>query len=748
MTIIMRFLNSEINEFLCSLNSLMHNNVIKKLFIFCEDDSATYIDQVNSIIADNSCEVEFVKLDSVQLISNDRNCEILSMIVSLEEKISSGRVMYLSNDTIILNDISNLYNSDFQGRHIIARAQTIEGFERVGVSEEKGQLFDARVLIFNLLTIHKLPLNEKIAKLNYEYKKIKTEQGFLNCLFKEDALLIYDIKYNFRYSIYSMAELHGINIELITPAIISFERRDYFFAGFTGKPVEFALDDETIEYGIDNKLIMIPYRLQKTFLINIKIFKIWNRLQLKIDKNKLEEIYNKSNDLIMQNYTDNYKIVVSVLERIKNGQKVEAEDLKKVSYYNLNRYVDTLKDAEAVALIKKTQDLCASFMKGKTIKVGYIVYSSSEWQCEMLYEMFEKNPHFENYIFITYLNMRDQYVINEAIKNTMMYFKGRKNVVNLCAGDTSDKLIEEMDVLIYFSPFELKPDIANIHRRNTSQLCVHIPYAFYIENKDDMRYGDTFYDRLFFRMLWRYYASCERDVEYASERQRFQGYNIRFSGLPKIDEFIDKSFCFRENLWKESDSTKIRILWAPHFNMIKGMNGTFHENYRWFLDYAKKHKEISWIVKPHPRMKAGVIESGVFKNVHEYEDYLKEWNALDNGRVIEYGDYYDIFETSDAMILDCLSFIIEYLYSGKPQLFLLPEIPRELGGIGLDVINVLYKTRANDYEQIKKFINNCINKKDDMKNTRLKFVESELAYYNKNGSSASEYIFKELESLI
>ena len=40
------------------------------------------------------------------------------------------------------------------------------------------------------------------------------------------------------------------------------------------------------------------------------------------------------------------------------------------------------------------------------------------------------------------------------------------------------------------------------------------------------------------------------------------------------------------------------------------------------------------------------------------------------------------------------------------------------------------------------------NKKDDMKNTRLKFVESELAYYNKNGSSASEYIFKELESLI
>ena len=38
---------------------------------------------------------------------------------------------------------------------------------------------------------------------------------------------------------------------------------------------------------------MIPYRLQKTFLINIKIFKIWNILQLKIDKNKLEVAINK-----------------------------------------------------------------------------------------------------------------------------------------------------------------------------------------------------------------------------------------------------------------------------------------------------------------------------------------------------------------------------------------------------------------------------------------------------------------------
>ena len=470
------------------------------------------------------------------------------------------------------------------------------------------------------------------------------------------------------------------------------------------------------------------------------------KLLSEINSEKANKIYDMSYRFIYDDSKKN-KSLISVLDRIKNDDMVYESDLRKVTYFWLNRYIDTFDRSEAICYLKKIQSISIALKQNKVIKIGYFVYSSSEWQCEQLYKKINDNKSFENHIFIVSLDMGNEQIMDKTVQNTYDYFKNRKNVTNLYLYNGVNDLVEDMDVIVYFSPFDCVPDTINIGRRNITQLCIHIPYGFDIENKDDVRYGDTLYDRLFYRMLWRYYVYCEMNMKYASSRQRFDGYNIRFSGMPKIDDLLEKSYTKRKGVWKETRDTKLKIIWAPHFNMAEGMNGTFHENYLWFLDYAKKNKEVSWIVKPHPRMRMGVMESEVFNDISEYDKYIEEWKKLENANVIEYGDYYEVFDTSDAMILDSLSFIIEYLYTGKPQLLLLPNKPRELGGIGVEAVNILYKTRANDYRAIEQFIDDCINGKDELFTKRKEFVKNELDYNYLNGVSATSYIYNELKTI-
>ena len=50
------------------------------------------------------------------------------------------------------------------------------------------------------------------------------------------------------------------------------------------------------------------------------------------------------------------------------------------------------------------------------------------------------------------------------------------------------------------------------------------------------------------------------------------------------------------------------------------------------------------------------------------EDYYHKWEELPNGQY-ESKDYVDLFATSDAMIHDCGSFAVEYLYTRHPVMF-------------------------------------------------------------------------------
>lgn len=60
-------------------------------------------------------------------------------------------------------------------------------------------------------------------------------------------------------------------------------------------------------------------------------------------------------------------------------------------------------------------------------------------------------------------------------------------------------------------------------------------------------------------------------------------------------------------------------------------------------------------------MKYKAIRADIFENEEEWEKYINSWKSLKNAYVMEEGDYKDLFLYSDAMILDSISFLAEYL---------------------------------------------------------------------------------------
>ena len=77
-----------------------------------------------------------------------------------------------------------------------------------------------------------------------------------------------------------------------------------------------------------------------------------------------------------------------------------------------------------------------------------------------------------------------------------------------------------------------------------------------------------------------------------------------------------------------------------------------------------KHNGLTW-----KKLMSG---GGVFVNGEEYDAYCRAWDALPNAKVVM-GEYLAYFASSDAMILDSVSFMAEYLYVHKPALFLTRE---------------------------------------------------------------------------
>lgn len=402
--------------------------------------------------------------------------------------------------------------------------------------------------------------------------------------------------------------------------------------------------------------------------------------------------------------------------------------------------------------------------RGEKIKVTFLAISAAEWPAEDVYRMLEEDPHFEVTVTNCPLTDRDANDRARIYMQNKQFFLERGYRVLDNYSEKQDKvhsweeLNETPDIVIHLTPWYMSlPECYRITGYPCSRVNLYIPYGFGTNggsNKGNHQYRAG-YDKDFYNMLRRAYFN----VKFETDHLLLQGRNINFSGYAKMDYFY-RQHSFEEGdirrIWKIPEKAEVngvkKVIIAPHHSFL-GYGGicfsTFAKNAYFWLYLAEKYQnEITFVFKPHPNLRYRAVEAGIFKTAEEYDGYVAKWNAMPNAKVVEEGSYLDVFATSDAMIMDSVSFMAEYLYVNKPLLFLTrPE--QTFSGLGRKCLSAFSQADGGDYTGIEKFLTNTVlGGEDSLHEQRRKVFVDELDYVGNNNCLASEFIYRDIKAII
>lgn len=400
-----------------------------------------------------------------------------------------------------------------------------------------------------------------------------------------------------------------------------------------------------------------------------------------------------------------------------------------------NRYAELIHNTALKEISKKTK-----------IKVGFVVYSSAMWSCDKLYRFFENDSCFEPYLIVGMLKSGMKATETQVYKEALSFFD-KKGYKTVAAGDKPEGKLADFgnpDILIYLTPYTTAfiPGCFDIAKIPLDKLCVYIPYSIIVSGTQKLFANGTI------NLAWKSFCESRSYFELMQSQAELGGKNAVYSGFPGLDSLLEGQ---DKGLFKGKEGNK-KIIYAPHFSVGDSGIGfsTFEKNHRFMLELAEKTSDsVSWVIKPHPRLKSESVRCGIFKSEKDFDEYISKWDSLPNARSMFGGEYNNLFKESDAIILDSASFLVEYQFTGNPILFLTNE-RQNFNAFGQSVLNTVYKADGSDFEAIESFIKETvINQNDSMRQLRKAFFEKELNYIEHNGGlTASEKIFTVIRSEI
>jgi CDP-glycerol glycerophosphotransferase (TagB/SpsB family) len=381
----------------------------------------------------------------------------------------------------------------------------------------------------------------------------------------------------------------------------------------------------------------------------------------------------------------------------------------------------------------------------KKITVIFLVIHDSIWKYDEVYRLMQEHPLFRPLIVVCPFVKSDKKSMFYDMQLAFMNFKARGYQVIKSYSQRDDKWLNvkealRPDIVCFTNPYRLtRPEYCITNWLDT--LTVYIPYFFVTNSLIEANYNN-----LVSNLAWRLFLETNAHAGYAKKNALNKGLNVRVTGYPALDIYFDKTYCPTDP-WKLKNPSVKRIIWAPH-HTIDGQGANL--NYSNFLVYhqtmielARRYsKRVQFVFKPHPLLKGKLYkhpEWGKWKT----DNYYKQWEKnIPNGQICT-SEYTDLFLTSDALIHDCASFMVEYLCTEKPYLYLLrdPKVAERMNKFGKKVFELHY--HANNKKEICEFIEKIVLENNDhMMKTRKQFIKENLI--PPNNASASRNIFEEI----
>ncbi|MGN1153132.1 MAG: CDP-glycerol glycerophosphotransferase family protein [Candidatus Gastranaerophilaceae bacterium] len=405
--------------------------------------------------------------------------------------------------------------------------------------------------------------------------------------------------------------------------------------------------------------------------------------------------------------------------------------------------IDSRKDSEMIqkSYIKIIKRLQAEIQSRK-LNVIFLSSENAKWAYQSIYEEFSKNPKFNTKVLVyprkTFQKKKYNFLeYKDLAEKNYNHFKQNGINVEYSFNFKTQKYINlkrfNPDIIFYEQPWDL-PEEYSIKHTAKYALTFYCAYGSCITNGQN-EYSETFYRDVLTYFLDNHFIKNVLLEHGCNEK------SLVVCGQPKLDYYLNP--VNKDNIiWKTNN--KKRVIYAPHHSFSKESMlkfGTFDWNYKYFFNFAKAHPEIEFIIKPHPELKRQIVREKLM-SVDEMIRYFEMWANLPNAQVYEFGDYFDMFRTSDLLITDCNSFLYEYLPTKKPVIHLIGKYSVGHNNFGQKIISGYYPVRNID--ELNSQLDLVLFKEQDpLLSVRTNVIEKDLIQPN-NGVARfiSNYIIK------
>ena len=392
-------------------------------------------------------------------------------------------------------------------------------------------------------------------------------------------------------------------------------------------------------------------------------------------------------------------------------------------------------------------EILKKLRRKEKIKVAFFLLHSAVWKDDQVFQLMLEDDKFDPIIVICPTIVVEGGFLMEDMKQAEEFVRSKKYPYVMTLDFETGKWLDvkkeiKPDIVFFTNPHKLTKDEYCIYNYTESLTC-YVPYNF-----GNSHLFEMFHNQLFHNLLWRLFAETDIHKQFSIDVALNKGVNVVTTGFPGTDIFLDKDY-IPQNPWKTSKKPLKKIIWAPHHTIDDNESFLGFSSFLVYADYmpelVDKYKDqVQFAFKPHPRLKPKLYHYPDWGK-EKTDDYYNTWNRLSNGQ-LEEGDYVDLFLTSDAMIHDSGSFLIEYLYVDKPVLRTDRDdaITDRLNKFGVMAYDVHYHARTK--EDIEAFVKNVIAGNDEMREAREQFKQKYLI--PPNNQSASKNIFDEIKKSV
>lgn len=243
------------------------------------------------------------------------------------------------------------------------------------------------------------------------------------------------------------------------------------------------------------------------------------------------------------------------------------------------------------------------------------------------------------------------------------------------------------------------------------------------------------------QLAWKMFVRSQPSKTMFAKYCRTGNDHVVVTGHPKFD--LDENEALHEvssDLLKKIADRKV-ILWTPHFSVGQSPQWSTYRVYgSLILGEMNRRNDLFLLVRPHPLFFKAMRNHGIW-NAENESSFRQRIHQSPNMDLDDDVDYHAAFGIADALMADVGSFLLEFLPTGKPILYLVCP-----GGLGMNDDGALAQHLyvASSSSDIISFMSMISRSEDPMKTNRQAIVP-EFLYGLDLDSTAGERIVQHIQ---